>query len=311
MPSQLRQLFASILLFCDPREFNAYKLLYDHWKSLDEDYYHQQKRLRQDQQLSDNDIDIIVAKTLIAIEKYLLPYEKSLSDYSIPSPDYSLVENAKKNDLITQESNYNSDELEELLAKESLLNVDQNNIYNTIINALDNETEQKLFFVDGPGGYGKTFLFNMILAKVSSEYGIAIAVASSGIAALLLNGERTAHSRFKIPIKLTKDSTLDISYQSELAELIRQTKLFIWDEAPMAHKFAFEAVDKTFRDLTNVDEPFGGKIFILGGDFRQILPVVIRGGRTQIVDACIKSSRSLEESCYRYAINNQYEDSRC
>jgi len=46
MPSQLRQLFASILLFCDPREFNAYKLLYDHWKSLDEDYYHQQKRLR-------------------------------------------------------------------------------------------------------------------------------------------------------------------------------------------------------------------------------------------------------------------------
>ena len=45
----------------------------------------------------------------------------------------------------------------------------------------------------------------------------------------------------------------------------------------MAHRFAFEAVDRTFRDLTNVDEPFGGKIFILGGDFRQILPVVIRG----------------------------------
>ena len=61
----------------------------------------------------------------------------------------------------------------------------------------------------------------MILVKVRSNYGIAIAVASSGIAALLLNGGRTAHSRFKIPIKLTKDSTLDISYQSELAELIR------------------------------------------------------------------------------------------
>ena len=130
----------------------------------------------------------------------------------------------------------------------------------------------------------------MILAKVRSEYGIAIAVASSGIAALLLNGGRTAHSRFKIPIKLTKDSTLDISYQSELAELIRQTKLFIWDEAPMAHKFAFEAVDKTFRDLINIDKLFEGKIFILGRDFRQILPVVIREGCTQIVDACIKSS---------------------
>ena len=36
----------------------------------------------------------------------------------------------------------------------------------------------------------------------------------------------------------------------------------------MAHRFAFEAVDKTFRDLTNINEPFGGKIFILGRDFR-------------------------------------------
>ena len=68
-----------------------------------------------------------------------------------------MVENAKKNDLITQESNYDSDELEELLAKESLLNVDQKNIYNTIINALDDETDQKLFFVDSFGGYKRPF----------------------------------------------------------------------------------------------------------------------------------------------------------
>jgi len=122
------------------------------------------------------------------------------------------------------------------------------------------------------------------------DYGIAIAVASSGIAALLLTGGRTAHSRFKIPIKLSEDTILDISYQSELAELIRKTKLIIWDEAPMAHKFAFEAVDRTFRDITRIDKPFGGIIFILGGDFRQILPVVVRGTRSQITNACIKSS---------------------
>ncbi|CAG8778301.1 8548_t:CDS:1, partial [Rhizophagus irregularis] len=104
-----------------------------------------------------------------------------------------------------------------------------------------------------------------------------IAVASSGIAALLLNGGRTAHSRFKIPIKLFENSTLNISKQSELAKLIKMTKLIIWDEAPMAHKFTFEAVDRTFRDITEVDKPFGGIIFVMGGDFRQILPVVIRG----------------------------------
>ncbi|CAB4416786.1 unnamed protein product [Rhizophagus irregularis] len=58
---------------------------------------------------------------------------------------------------------------------------------NTIIKAFHEEIDQIVFFIDGPVGYGKTFLFNMILTKVRSESKIAIAVASSGIAALLLN----------------------------------------------------------------------------------------------------------------------------
>lgn len=42
----------------------------------------------------------------------------------------------------------------------------------------------------------------------------------------------------------------------------------------MTHKHCFEAVDRTFRDiLRNVDpnnenRPFGGKVVVLGGDFR-------------------------------------------
>ncbi len=51
-----------------------------------------------------------------------------------------------------------------------------------------------LFFVDGPGGTGKTFLYNLILGRVRCERRIALVVASSGIAALLLDGGRTAHS---------------------------------------------------------------------------------------------------------------------
>src|SRR5436305_3934921 len=58
----------------------------------------------------------------------------------------------------------------------------------------------------------------------------------------------------------------------------------------MIHRYAFEAVNRTFRDLTNVNKIFGGKIIILGGDFRQTLPVVVRGTQAQIVDACLKSS---------------------
>lgn len=66
---------------------------------------------------------------------------------------------------------------------------------------------QRAFFVDGPGGTGKTFLYTVLLAAVRARGGIALSVASSGIAALLLEGGRTAHSRFKIPIQLDEAST--------------------------------------------------------------------------------------------------------
>ena len=54
-----------------------------------------------------------------------------------------------------------------------------------------------MFFIDGPGGTGKTFVYNTLLSYVRSKGDITFAVASSRIAALLLNGGRTAHSRLK------------------------------------------------------------------------------------------------------------------
>ena len=62
--------------------------------------------------------------------------------------------------------------------------------------------QHKLFFIDGPGGTGKTFLYELLLAQVRSQGEVALAVASSGLAALLLPGGRTAHSRFRIPIPI-------------------------------------------------------------------------------------------------------------
>ena len=64
----------------------------------------------------------------------------------------------------------------------------------------------------------------------------------------------------------------------------------------MMNRRAYEAVDRTFRDIMGTVDPrnlsllFGGKVVVLGGDFRQILPVVIRGLRGDIIDACLKRS---------------------
>ena len=49
---------------------------------------------------------------------------------------------------------------------------------------------------------GKTFVYSLLLDTIRSRGDIAIAVASSGLAALLMPGGRTAHSRFGIPIPI-------------------------------------------------------------------------------------------------------------
>ncbi|XP_069144585.1 uncharacterized protein [Solanum lycopersicum] len=98
------------------------------------------------------------------------------------------------------------------------------------------EMTPRAFFIDGPGGTGKTFLYRALLAAVRTKGFIALATASSGVAASILLGGRTAHSRFKIPVDIDDNFTCNISKQISLAILIRDSKLIVWDEVSMAKK---------------------------------------------------------------------------
>ncbi|XP_058772240.1 uncharacterized protein LOC131646104 [Vicia villosa] len=77
-------------------------------------------------------------------------------------------------------------------------------------------------------------------------------------------------------------------------ELFKETDVIISNEAPMAHKNYFEALDKTLNDVMTKkglgNKIFGGKVVVFEGDFRQILPVVPRAGHSDIVHASICSS---------------------
>ncbi|KAL8156433.1 hypothetical protein AgCh_001501 [Apium graveolens] len=131
---------------------------------------------------------------------------------------------------------------------------------------------------------------------IESERKIVLPVASSGIAAVLLPGGRTAHSRFKIPLDVDEQSSCGIEMGTDIAELLQNTDLIIWDEAPMLKRYAFEVVDGTLRDImgcvssANRLKPFGGITTVFGGDFRQILPVCEKGDRKDIVSVCINRS---------------------
>ncbi|XP_071727769.1 uncharacterized protein [Rutidosis leptorrhynchoides] len=230
------------------------------------------------------------------IEKTLQSNGKSLRSFSSMPVPTSTNLNLSENPLIIDELSYDMSALEsehlELIAK---LNSDQKKAYDNIINAVEADNGG-VFFLYGYSGTRKTFLWTTLSAAFRSKGEIVLSVASSDIAALLLPGSRTAHSRFAIPIDPTDESLCRILPNSHLAGLIRRAKLIIWDEAPMVKRICVETLDRSFRDIchsinpNSMDTPFGGKIVVFGGDFRQVLPVVTHGKREDIVNATLNSS---------------------
>jgi ATP-dependent DNA helicase PIF1 len=68
----------------------------------------------------------------------------------------------------------------------------------------------------------------------------------------------------------------------------------------MTNKPIFEAMDQTLHDLTDKNKPFGSIVFVMSGDFRQVLPVIPRGSHVDIIFASIKNSylwESVEVFC--------------
>jgi len=126
--------------------------------------------------------------------------------------------------------------------------------------------------------------------KVRSDRAIALATAFSGVAATLLDGGTTAQSRFKMPIDIQSDFICNIPTESHSMDLIHETDLAFWDETSMLNRHIFEAMECTFRDLRNEPRAFGEIVFHFCEDFRQMLSIVPRRTRGQLVSAFLKHS---------------------
>ena len=116
---------------------------------------------------------------------------------------------------------------------------------------------------------------------------VVLACASSGIAATVLKGGSTAHNKFQLPIDLNEDSSCDVRDRTDRHKLIFDSKLVVWDEAPMMHRFAVNAVDKMFRRVKQLEKPFGGVTVVFMGDWRQTLPVVPLASKEQKIAATL------------------------
>uniref|UniRef100_A0A914DXX8 ATP-dependent DNA helicase n=1 Tax=Acrobeloides nanus TaxID=290746 RepID=A0A914DXX8_9BILA len=99
------------------------------------------------------------------------------------------------------------------------------------------------------------------------------------------------HKAMGLPVPLTKDSNSNVKVQSKKGKQLGANDVFIIDEAPMMPKYVLDIFDRKMREITQVEEPFGGKIVILGGDFRQCLPIKRYANRSELVNLSIRESR--------------------
>lgn len=286
-PHLIRTLFAIILTTCFPS--NPKELWQKYKDEMSEDILHRMRLATNDANLQFS--PAMYNEALILIEdKCLAINNKPLIQLGMISPHRPAVD-AFDRDL-HREQHFDVNDLQTFLqANLPRLQPQQQTAYNTIMTAIQN-LRGGLYFLDAPGGTGKTFLISLILADVRSQNNIAVAIASSGIAATLLDGGRTAHSALKLPLNIqsTENPTCNIKKNSGMGKVLQTCKLIVWDECTMAHKKSLEALDRTLKDLRNSTQPFGGTLILLAGDFRQTLPVIPRGTPADELNACLKSS---------------------
>ncbi|XP_075078730.1 uncharacterized protein LOC107762475 isoform X2 [Nicotiana tabacum] len=276
MSYSLRRLFATLLVYCNPT--NPRQLWEQFEESMTEDY----------KVLQTNERKEIRYQALNHINDILHSMGHDVNEYELIPETIRPLTSAKKAKEVHFKKSITVSEEDILLHMR--LNKKQLIAYNMITDRIFSN-KAGAFFVDGPGGTGKIFLYRALLATVRSMGYIALATATSGVAAFILPGGRTAHSRFKISIDIDEHSSCNISKQSALAGLIRDAKLIVWDAVSMANKRMVEVFDLLLKDLMTTNVLFGGKVVVLGGDFRQTLPVMRNGKKEDFINESLLYSR--------------------
>ena len=238
---------------------------------------------------------ILRVLVLLELKRQLYANDKTLKDIHLPEPteeEEATVAHITGgvSVIVRDELDFNVAEAAARTEQAKLRFTDeQAAIFDTILTAVKSR-QQRLIFIQAAGGCGKTMLINAVLEAVRSlEPGgcVALATATTGKAAMHLLKGRTFHSRFKAPLILDEDCRLRIPLGTELAKLVEMARLIVIDEATMLNNMLLEALDVCLRDIMNTDVPFGGKVLVLCGDFRQTLPVIPGASRAGIVSKCL------------------------
>jgi hypothetical protein len=136
--------------------------------------------------------------------------ERGRSLASVYMPEPSIVfDISPESRVIREETSYDQNELRVIADRaEATANEGQRAALDELLTAValnadlphdSEEVCEAAFFLDGPGGTGKTLVENAIAAILRLEGKIVIMVGSSGICAILLKGGRTGTSPSCLP----------------------------------------------------------------------------------------------------------------
>ncbi|TKR59316.1 hypothetical protein L596_029006 [Steinernema carpocapsae] len=272
MPFQLRTLFVVIVCECAPGSACD---LYERFKrEMSEDFIFR----------FDNNEELGIEAGYADLERRLNQNGKSLSSFGMALPRRSLEE-------ITGDSEVINEAEERRLGEEmsALLNSEQKSVVDEILEQLESgdASQARCHFIDGPGGSGKTFIYRTLIHILRGRGLKFAAMAYTGIAAQLLPNGKTIHAHFKL--SLGNDAVANVIPRTREGLLLRDASLIIVDEASMVSRKVLEAMDRKLREIMRNDVPFGGKIMLLGGDFRQVLPVKRFASKGELIDFCLKS----------------------
>ena len=233
----LQHLFSLILRHCQPSEPHVL------WEEFKDNLCDDLGRCLQQMtgSLIDYPMDDIYDYRLFLINEEMRVHGVSLSTFPSMPAIKKDWETRNENCYIVEQLAYNR-ETEMHLAEHNMvkLNRDQRLTFDKIFTAITSDNG-KLFFLHGPGGTGKMFVYQTLCHRVRANGWIALCIASSGIASLLLPGGRTAHSMFLIPVEnLHEDSICTIDKNSKCTEMFRDVRVIIWDEAVTQHRYTVQ-----------------------------------------------------------------------
>ena len=160
-------------------------------------------------------------------------------------------------------------------------------------NIVSKNKDGLLIFLDARGGTGKTFTLNVLVTWMIKENLKVATSTASGIVATLLFLGQTTHHRFKLPLTPHKDSVCNFKKESETGRFLSEISLGIIDEGLMLNKLYLEALNQSMKDLVpaqDKEKKFGGKVILVSGDFHQLLPVLEKASRAEIVNYTLENS---------------------